>query len=459
MYVALKKLMERIAAMKGYEENKNVILGFPSSLPLPETLQALNLTQAFNSNSIQLHFKPKKKEDNNSENSEEKDRERKAFSVFHELEYETLGWITDELLRGDKNKTYGSITTGGTASNIEAFWTARNYFQNNFPDEKIQVVFADEGITHYSIPKALNILGISRTEIKHSKDKNGKDIIIKKEKEINGNVIIRMSANEKGVTEFPNVEIKNIPTLININAPSINTGTIDNLDFLEKIKEKVDEKKIFIHIDGAYGMFVYPFLTEMDFKKIGGAIWNNYKKEKLNQLFFSNPLVKTISIDLHKMGLIPYSCGVFLSQLDNGTGYKNIERTADYISDEFDQTLSGSRSSAVVAAAWIAIKNQKKAGYNKIFTSLLEKTNYLLEFFKKHDKFEIIGNPVINLFAVAFKSENKCCIKEWKSIANKYTIVQSKLSDKRSNIYRFCIMPHVSKENIDNFIKDINQVF
>ena len=49
-----------------------------------------------------------------------------------------------------------------------------------------------------------------------------------------------------------------------------------------------------LHIDGAYGGFVYPFSNEN------------------SEINFSNPKISSITIDAHKMLQAPYGTGVFI---------------------------------------------------------------------------------------------------------------------------------------------------
>jgi len=379
---------------------------------------------------------------------------------------------------------------GGTESNIFALWVARNYFQQKFPNTLIQIVAPWCDVTHYSIFKALNLLGLTFTGsdgYEHSKSPVAK--------------LHYVPIGADGYPDYSKLsnELDNLPTIFIINAPSINTGLVDNIP--NKIKELykkgtiIDNNKIWAHVDGAFGMFFLPFLEENDYKQIGDPIWTFYQTEKpkLGNLYF--PHVKSISVDLHKMGLIPYPAGVIL--INEKNGWKYIERMVGYIAGHSDNTLLGSRPGAAVTSAYAAIKELGYMGYKEIIVKSLKLTNKFLEYFNQFDEvFEIVGKPITNVFAIKFKQEfiNKLkdnirlqeIVKFWwiKRCVKDYTIVDTSLKvgflppDKQKPknkkesgkeeknyegmIWRFVIMPHVTdkvfnefKQALYNFIQEV----
>ena len=286
--------------------------------------------------------------------------------------------------------------------------------------------------------------------------------------------------------------MEDLPIVLILNAPSINTGLIDDVlsikDWIEKRQKK---DKIWIHIDGAFGMFFLPFLNEEDYKKIGPPISEFYESEKskLDKLYF--PHVNSISVDLHKMGLIPYPAGVILIKKEKEEKEKEkkdwelIRRRADYIAKHYDDTLSGSRSGAAVVSSYAAIRELGYDGYRKIIIECLRLTNEFLEHFRQSgDIFEIVGKPITNVFAVRFtktfikrlernsKLEQIAKVFWRKKCVRDYNIVETPLEENYSHlnkqqqkekeekkeefgdkIWRFTIMPHVTEAVLDNFIK------
>gem|GEM_PF-5216936 len=348
----------------------------------------------------------------------------------------------------------------------------------------IQIVVLWCDVTHYSIFKALNLLGLTYTGADGYEHANSK--------------VASLHYIPIGKDCYPDYselsnKLDDNPTIFIINAPSINTGLVDNIPKIEQFYKngKKDNEKIWIHVDGAYGMFFIPFLYDNDYKDIGDPLSSFYEKEKskLENLFFPN--VNSISVDLHKMGLIPYPAGVIL--INKKEGWKYIHRKVGYIAGHCDETLSGSRSGAAVVSAYAGIKELGFAGYKCIMCNCLKLTNKFLKLFEMFDDvFEIVGRPITNVFAIRFKEEFieelksnkklKEIVEFWwiKRCVQGYTIVDTPLkcdfvpensknngekypcqSDEVENIenkiFRFVIMPHITDKVLDEFTCMVSQ--
>ena len=82
----------------------------------------------------------------------------KAFNGTHDIEREVLNVLAVDIFKAEVGSFDGYISPGGTEANIQAIWMFRNYFMNNFDakGEEIAIVASED--THYSIPKASNLL-------------------------------------------------------------------------------------------------------------------------------------------------------------------------------------------------------------------------------------------------------------------------------------------------------------
>ena len=89
-----------------------------------------------------------------------------------------------------------------------------------------------------------------------------------------------------------------------------------------------------LHIDGAYGGFVYPFSNEN------------------STINFSNPNISSITIDAHKMLQAPYGTGIFICR--KGLIENVLTKEAQYV-EGMDLTLCGSRSGANAIAVWMIL--------------------------------------------------------------------------------------------------------
>lgn len=136
----------------------------------------------------------------------------------------------------------GQMTSGGTASNLQALMVARNFMLEQVKhkglqaEKKIPVILAADS-SHYSVKRAANILGF------------GQDHFL----EVKANAQGQMEA--KALREKLNWarEHQMVPVCVVSTAGSTIEGSYDNLNQLADICE---ESKIWFHVDGAYGASV-----------------------------------------------------------------------------------------------------------------------------------------------------------------------------------------------------------
>ena len=183
-------------------------------------------------------------------------------------------------------------------------------------------------LTHYSIVKAANILGIG-TEPKS----NGTGLHALGTDE-NGHILI--DKFEEKLKEFAKKDIRNV--IVVGNAGTTMLGSVDNLPTMGQtittIKKLYPSMSIHFHIDAAFGGFVIPFI------------------ESLPEIGFSVPEVDSIAIDAHKMGLSPYGSGIILARHKL---FKRIESIAPYVPGN-DCTLCGSRAGAMAISCWALMR-------------------------------------------------------------------------------------------------------
>lgn len=110
-------------------------------------------------------------------------------------------------------------------------------------------------------------------------------------------------------------------------------GSIDDPDIYSNALEK-QGLEYRMHVDGAYGGFVYPFSNQ---------------RSAIN---FENEKISSFTIDAHKMLQAPYGTGVFLCR--KGLIEYVLTEEAEYI-EGMDLTVCGSRSGANAVAVWMIL--------------------------------------------------------------------------------------------------------
>lgn len=330
----------------------------------------------------------------------------KAFKGTQAIEREVLNVLAVDVFKAEPNLFDGYISPGGTEANIQAIWMYRNFFmhQKNAKLDEIAILASED--THYSIPKAANVLMLDWLKIPVSFEK--REI----EKAALENEIIK--AKQNGKKYF--IAVANMGTTM--------FGSVDNPNDYSSILEK-QEVEYKLHIDGAYGGFVYPFSNQ---------------ESTIN---FSNPKISSITIDAHKMLQSPYGTGIFICR--KGLIENVLTKEAQYV-EGMDLTICGSRSGANAVAVWMILFTYGPFGWYEKVSVLQMRTEFLCaELDKLHIKY--FREPFMNI--VTIHSE---FIPE--EIAEKFDLVPES-HDKNNEWYKVVLMDHVEVQHLKAFINEL----
>jgi len=330
----------------------------------------------------------------------------KAFSGTQEIEREVLNVIAVDIFKAKENEFDGYIAPGGTEANIQALWIFRNYFFNTYNAKPNEIAILASEDTHYSIPKGSNLLQVDWLKI--PVDFNTREIQKEQLEQILENAI------QNGKKYF--IAVANMATTM--------FGSVDNPDVYSNVLEKhnIPYK---LHIDGAYGGFVYPFSNPN------------------SNINFTNPKISSITIDAHKMLQAPYGTGVFICR--KGLIENVLTKEAEYV-EGMDLTLCGSRSGANAVAVWMILFTYGAYGWHEKISILQMRTQFLCQELE-HLNIEYFREPFMNL--VTIHSEN---IPE--TIAEKYDLVPQQHNE-HNKWYKIVLMDHVEVEHLTTFIADL----
>jgi len=326
-----------------------------------------------------------------------------AFKGTQEIEREVLRVLAVDFFKMEDEQFDGYIAPGGTEANIQAIWVFRNYFNNHFNAKNSEIAILASEDTHYSIPKASNLLSLDLLSIPVNFENREIDPVAL-EGMVNG-------AIANGKKYF--IVIANMATTM--------FGSVDDPDVYTELLEGLNlEYKL--HIDGAYGGFIYPFSN---------------LKSKIN---FSNPKVSSITIDAHKMLQAPYGTGVYLSR--KGLIENVLTKEAEYV-EGMDLTLCGSRSGANAIAVYMILFTYGPYGWYEKISILQMRTNW---FCKQLDQLDIPYFRNENMNIVTLYSSHVP-----KDLAEKYDLVPEQHNE-NNQWYKVVIMDHVEIDNLLQFI-------
>lgn len=334
------------------------------------------------------------------------DEHEEFFTGTHEIEKDLIKICAEEIFGAEPYSYDGYVASGGTEANIEALWIYRNFYLQEYKADMKDIAVVYSADTHYSIPKALDLLNLKGIEI--AVNQTIRDILFK---DFEQKIELALSA---GIKYF----------IININMATTMFGSVDDIDkittFLNLLR--VNYK---LHVDGAYGGFILPF--------------TNTK----NSFNFKNNNISSFSIDGHKMLQAPYGTGIFLIRKDFMKYVCTNE--AGYVKGK-DYTLCGSRSGANAVCVWMILRIHGSVGWTVKMHQLVDRATFICE------KLNELGvkhfrHPDLNIVTIDanFMSHE---------LAMKYHLVPDNHAIK-PNWYKIVVMPHVKHGIIDNFLTEL----
>lgn len=328
------------------------------------------------------------------------------FEGTQELEKEVIELLSVDLLKAKENSCDGYIATGGTEANIQAAWIYRNYFIQNFDAGVEEIALLSSADTHYSVSKAANLLHIRSIGVPVNDDTR----------------IIEPELLDRAIEDAMNDGVKYF--IVFSNMATTMFGSVDDPDlFAQHLSKHGAAYKI--HVDGAYGGFIYPV---------------SCTNSTVN---FQNPNVSSITLDAHKMLQAPYGTGVFLAR--KGLIEYVCTREAKYVSG-MDSTLCGSRSGTNAIAVWMILYTYGAHGWYEKISKLLLRTKWLCD---RLDAMNVgyYRHPDLNIVTIRAEYVPN-------AIAVKYGMVPDTHTNK-PEWYKIVIMDHVDIEYLQEFIADM----
>lgn len=327
----------------------------------------------------------------------------KAFKGTQRIEREVLEVLAVDIFKAEPNSYDGYIAPGGTEANIQAIWMYRNYFmyKMNAVASEIAIIASED--THYSIPKGANLLMLDWLKIP----------VAFETRLIDTNALETIIINAKNAGKKYFIVVSNMGTTM--------FGAIDNPDHYTQVLEKYHlEYKL--HIDGAYGGFVYP---------------TSNKDSIIN---FENPKISSVTIDAHKMLQAPYGTGIFICR--KGLIENVLTKEAEYV-EGMDLTLCGSRSGSNAIAVWMILFTYGPFGWCEKIRILQMRTDWLCE---QLDALNVkyFREPFMNIVTIHAEYIHK-------SLVEKFDLVPQKHDDD-NKWYKIVIMDHVEVDHLSTFI-------
>ncbi len=296
---------------------------------------------------------------------------------------------------------HGHVVSGGTEANILAVRAMRNLSDSANPELILP------RSAHFSFLKASEMLGVKLVwaDLKDDYTVDVRDV-------------------ERKITE-------NTIGLVGI-AGTTGLGVVDDIPALSDLA--VDHG-LPLHVDAAFGGFVIPFakaigydLPDFDFRLRG---------------------VKSITIDPHKMGMVPIPAGGILFR--ERRYLEAVSVPAPYLAGGriWQATVTGTRPGASALATWALIRHLGFKGYTEVVERVMGLSRWFAVRIKNTAGLRLVRDPVLNI--VSFTStrlgelERNLRRMGWGVSAHRGYI-------------RIVIMPHVRREHLEAFINDVSSI-
>lgn len=285
--------------------------------------------------------------------------------AVNEMEKRVLSWGASML---DLDSQMGGILlSGGSAANLAGLTVARNVLlesqkvrKKGLFNSKPLIVYASREV-HGCIDKSVELLGIGTEQLR--KIETNPDFSISLD-----SLVKQIEKDEENGYQ---------PFCVIGNAGTVNTGAIDDLEVLSAIAR---EKRLWFHVDGAYGGLAasLPALRP----KYAGI-------EKAD----------SVAIDFHKWLYQPFEAGCILVK-DWETLKKAYFKEADYLDNsletdsgrwnfnEYHFQLSKSTKSLKI---WMSLKVYGMIKFREMIKKDIELAHYLAEQVEKSDDFELMS--------------------------------------------------------------------
>lgn len=334
------------------------------------------------------------------------DKGEDLFRGTQKMEVELIKLISEEIFKAETASVDGYVSPGGTEANIQALWIYRNYFQAQYQAQlnEIAVLFSED--SHYSFYKGANLLSIQAltvpvNEFQRNIEKESLEVVLQE-------------AKAKGIKYV--IGIANMSTTM--------FGSVDNIDLLADSFEE-HELPYKIHLDGAFGGFIYPF-TNPD-----------------SDMNFANPRVNSITVDAHKMLMAPYGTGVFL--IRKGWIHYSATSEAKYVQG-LDYTMVGSRSGAQAISIWMILMTHGPQGWKDTMMKLIHETDKLCAALDEMG-INYFRNPHLNI--VSMQADQ---IPD--GIPQKYRLVSDNFENE-PRWWKIVVMQHTLGKVVNTFIEDM----
>ncbi len=280
------------------------------------------------------------------------------------IEKQAIRWAAE--LIGYRPNAAGAFTSGGTVSNTTALAAAREHAlpgsrYEGLSAKRVAIYCSQE--VHYSVTRAIETLGVGSANIRA--------IPLDAERALIPDALVEAIDRD--------IAARTTPIAVVGTAGTTLTGAIDPL---ETIADICEERRIWFHVDGAYGM---PAVCARP------------------ELFTGFERANSIAMDAHKWLYLPKACGILLVRREDDLvasfgheqGYLPHQRHELHA---MDTTFEYSRPFRALKF-WLAMRVHGAAAFAEAIERNLAQAQLLYRTASERADFDVLGPPKLSVVA------------------------------------------------------------
>ena len=293
--------------------------------------------------------------------------------VATEIEVEVIRNLCK--MYGYDDNSDGVFTSGGSQSNLSGLLLARDWFCNEkcghdvkkfgLPADFRKFRMYSSEVAHFSMEKSTHLMGMGyEAVVKVPVDSNMRMDVVK-------------------LRELIEADIKagNKPFCV---AATVGTTDFGSIDPLVELRQLCDEYGMWLHADAAYGSGV--IMSEKYAHRVAGLA-----------------KCDSITVDFHKMFLLPISCSASL--IRDKRYFDALTIHADYLNREEDEedgyinlvnkSMQTTRRFDALKV-WVSFRMRGKDGWSELITKCIDNAEYFYDQLMKRDDVEVAVKPEIS---------------------------------------------------------------
>jgi L-2,4-diaminobutyrate decarboxylase len=282
-------------------------------------------------------------------------------------------------------------------------------------------------ISHFSMEQSAHLLGLGYEAVVH--------VPVDSKKRMDVTALRQLIKEDK--------EKGNIPFLIAATAGTTDYGSIDPIKELVKIGIA---DNMWIHADAAYG---------------SGVVMSDKYRDRIKDL----SLCDSITVDFHKMFLMPISCSVVLlkkgSDFDVLTFHANylnrIEDEADGYTNLVNKSLQTTRRFDALKV-WLSFQMRGQDGWNKLINTSMENAQYLYSLLVHDKSFQVVTEPEISSVVFRYVGDDPERADEInrrvrRLLMHKHGVVIGQTTDEDNIYLKFTLLnPLITHKKLDDLV-------